>query len=349
MVRKSRWLAYALFLLASLIASACGSATPQTKPIATNASTLAVTATIHLAAPAGGSHPIPNGLWFLTHTANAFFEIDPATNQVVAEASTFAGLTSFIYAGGSLWAAGVGDDIWRIDPTSGKVLAAVPLSGVSVFGAGFAADANSLWVADTGGDALAQIDLQTNKKLQVIAIDATPTSVTVADGSVWVCAHHSYNAQPALWRIDPKTSKIVAKIDTTEGQGFQCGIVTADEKGMIWVVNVQELRNERDLLRIDPTTNRVVAMASNTDFLTSITADTRSIWAVDVDRSAILHYDAHSDQLISMAAQLAVGAPSNSEVAGVIEEAEGSLWVQSFASANSLQLGPTVWRLSIIG
>jgi streptogramin lyase len=335
-------------MLASLAASACGSGASHVAPTATSGPTLAVAATIHLGAPTNGSHPTPDGLWFSIPYPNTFYEIDPATNAVVATVAGPAGMGEFFFAEGSLWV-GLDGAIARLDPGTGRVLATIPIAGLRNDGARMAADATSLWVGNTYDNTLARIDLKTNQLLKVIPIDALPTSVAVADGSVWVCAHHSFHAQPAVWRIDPATYQTVAKIDTTEGLGYQCGAVTADPNGVIWVGTVQELRNEWGLLRIDPATNRIVAMAAINDRWSGIVADPKSVWVVDLDRSAIVRYEARSDQLVSLSGQLAVGGASNQEIAGLLWEANGALWVQSLTSANTGQPGPTVWRLSIIG
>ncbi|HEX9038483.1 MAG TPA: hypothetical protein VF808_15985 [Ktedonobacterales bacterium] len=344
---RQRWAAVA-FLLGSLALSACGvNATAQVKPTATAGPVVRVAVTIHLAEPSGGSHPIANGLWF-AGGERSLYEVDPATNIIVASVLAPDGAGEYLAAAGSLWVS-LDGRIVRLDPTSGRVLATIPLAGVRGDGARMAADATSLWVGVTYGDTLARIDLKTSQLIKVIPIDATPTSVAIADGSVWVCAHHSLHAQPALWRIDPTTYKTLATIDTTEGQGFQCGGVNADANGAIWVGNVQEIQEKHDLLRIDPATNRVVATAAIDGQPSDVAADPNSVWVVDPTRSVVIRYDAQSDQLIGVSAPLTVGGPSNQEVPGHIWEADGALWVQSFTSTNLPYPGPTVWRLQIAG
>jgi DNA-binding beta-propeller fold protein YncE len=345
--RRQRWMGLAV-LLGSLALSACGGgATAQVKPTATPAPIVRVAATIHLAAPAGASHPVANGLWFTGPNQQTLYEIDPATNAVVAALPAPVGMGEFLFTAGSLWI-GFDGRIERLDTGSGRVLAAIPLDGLRAGGARMAADATSLWVGNSYGNSLARIDLATNRLVKVVPIDALPVAVAVADGSVWVCAHHSFYAQPALWRIDPTTYQTVAKIDTTEsGQGFQCDDVQADANGAIWAANGQELRNQWNLLRIDPAANRITAEAAIDDNFTGIVVDPNNVWVLDSDRGTVVRYDARRVQLIGMSAPLSVGGPSNSEVAGLIWEAAGSIWVQSFTSATQGDTGPTVWRLSI--
>lgn len=347
--RRQRWMGLAI-LLAMLALSACGgNATAQVKPTATPAPIVRVAATIHLAAPAGASQPVANGLWFTGPNQQTLYEIDPATNAVVAALPAPVGMGAFLLTAGSLWI-GFDGRIERLDPGSGRVLAAIPLNGLRAYGARMAADATSLWVGNTDGNSLARIDLATNRLVKQIPIDATPVAVAVADGSVWVCAHHSFHAQPALWRIDPTTYQTVAKIDTTEnGQGFQCDDVVTDGHGAVWAGNGQELRNQWNLLRIDPATNRITAEAAIDDNWSDIVADPTNVWVLDTDRGAVVRYDARRVQLIGVSAPLSVGGPSNSEVAGLIWEANGSIWVQSFTTAAQGDTGPTVWRLAVTG
>jgi DNA-binding beta-propeller fold protein YncE len=260
-------------LLATLALSACGGNTSaQVNPTATPAPFVTLAAIIHLAPPSGGSHAIANGLWFVGQDAQTFDEIDPATNAVVAAVAAPAGMAgrfgSFFAGADSLWI-GLDGRIVRLDPNSGRVLATISLSGLRADGARMVADATSLWVGETYENALTRIDLKTNQVVKVIPIDALPTSVAVADGSIWVCAHHSFHAQPALWRIYPATYQTLATIDTTEGQGYQCDFAIPDANGVIWVATTQELQNQYDLLRVDPATNHVTAIAAIADAFTA--------------------------------------------------------------------------------
>ncbi len=129
--------------------------------------------------------------------------------------------------------------LWRVDPRTGAVTARAPLLANPV---SLAADDRYVWVANIDSDTVTRVNVATNRVRQVEA-DTGPGAVASGAGSLWV-AHYV----PVVWRIDPETTRLEAKIDldtpTTRGIAFG--------GGRVWV------STESGVVALDPATNEVV-------------------------------------------------------------------------------------------
>ncbi len=128
--------------------------------------------------------------------------------------------------------------LWRVDPQTGAVEARAPLRANPV---SLAADDRYVWVANIDGDRVTRLDVRTNQARQV-RTSAGPTGVATCAGSLWL-THYV----PEVWRIDPATARVQAKIHlrTATTRGIGCG------GGSVWV------STESSLLELDPRSNRV--------------------------------------------------------------------------------------------
>jgi YVTN family beta-propeller protein len=103
------------------------------------------------------------------------------------------------------------NQLWRIDPTTAKVLARIDVGSVPV---GSAVGLGAVWVANTFDQSVSKIDPRTNKVDKTINIGhSQPTWFTIADDAVWV-----QNEDATVSRIDPATDKVVATYDVPLGQ-----------------------------------------------------------------------------------------------------------------------------------
>jgi streptogramin lyase len=129
--------------------------------------------------------------------------------------------------------------LWRIDPQTGAVKARAPLLANPV---SLAADARYVWVANIDGGKVTRVEVATNTAKNVSA-SIGPAGVATGAGSLWV-SHYV----PEVWRIDPKTMRVQAKIHldagTTRGIAFGAG--------RVWV------STESGVVALDPATNAVV-------------------------------------------------------------------------------------------
>jgi DNA-binding beta-propeller fold protein YncE len=129
--------------------------------------------------------------------------------------------------------------LWRIDPQTGAVKARAPLLANPV---SLAADASYVWVANIDGGKVTRVDLKTNTAKNVEA-SIGPAGVATGAGSLWV-SHYV----PEVWRIDPETTRVQAKIHLDAGTTRSI----AFGGGRVWV------STESSVVALDPATNKVI-------------------------------------------------------------------------------------------
>jgi streptogramin lyase len=157
--------------------------------------------------------------------------------------------------------------VLRLDPSSGRVVATIPV-GFHVFN--LAADAASVWVVSFEDDMVARIDPRTNAVTLRRPLLHAPSGVLIADGSAWI----SRSGNATVVRLDAITGAEEAEIAVGRRP-----LPLAAGSGSIWV------RCEQDstVSRIDPATNRVVANIAvdpfyGLDGVDSMVGDARGVW-----------------------------------------------------------------------
>ena len=152
---------------------------------------------------------------------------------------------------GSLWAA-VCDptqgSVVRIDPSSGKVLARVPLKGSLIQEEGSVAAAEGyVWVVTAPPQAsLVQIDPRANRVVRMHPLPSGVVSVRAGLGGVWL----ANPLRGELLRLDPRSAEVVATIPVGLGPRF-----FAVGEGAVWVQN----NLDGTVSRVDPASNTVTA------------------------------------------------------------------------------------------
>jgi serine/threonine-protein kinase len=106
---------------------------------------------------------------------------------------------------GSVWLAGDGPTLRRIDPETGHLAAVVELPFLPK---SMAVGAGALWITALVDDSLARVDPLTNEVGMSIPLEPGTDGVAFGDGSVWVVS--SFDGTVA--RIDPATGEIQATI-----------------------------------------------------------------------------------------------------------------------------------------
>jgi streptogramin lyase len=197
------------------------------------------------------------GLWHLPYSDNSLQELDPATNRVSAQITDLGepgeNCCDPSVGAGSVWVTKGIDGIYRVDATTHRIIAHVPID--HFFGSAFAF--GSLW-GITGGDVF-RLDPATNSigvRIPVpglarlnLSSDDSP-AIGVAAGAVWV------GVGGKVVRIDPSSNRIVATVRVPGTAEF---IARGDEG--VWVVG-ESPSYWTTLWRIDPTTNKVSAALS---------------------------------------------------------------------------------------
>jgi streptogramin lyase len=173
-------------------------------------------------------------------------------------------------AGGSAWLtvpppdARFTQELWKIDPHSGDVLARVPLGPdpVPPF-----VDGDYLWVVTAGDQSLTRIDIASLEAVPV-EVERFPWTLAAGDGSMWI-GHHVF---PKVRRFDPDTLEVTADIAL---EADPRGLAFGD--GRLWVAT------ENALLTIDPATDEVTRIAEFGPFpsdtgLTSVAYLDGAVW-----------------------------------------------------------------------
>jgi virginiamycin B lyase len=117
---------------------------------------------------------------------------------------------------GSVWEPSEGF-LYRIEPTSGAVLAKIPVGARGPF-RGVTISDTYVWIANLGDQLLYKIDPQTNMVKQSIPVPMSGSegSLAASGGSVWIAANSTTLVQSQLLRIDEASGEVRATTQLPE-------------------------------------------------------------------------------------------------------------------------------------
>jgi branched-chain amino acid transport system substrate-binding protein len=157
-----------------------------------------------------------------------------------------AGAPRIAVGAGAVWAANPDGGVSRIDPKSGRLVAAIETRSAWTIAAGD----GGVWFLGYGPTGVTQIDTRRNREGRTIPVAASNLrGVAVGRGSVWAAAEED----GVVWRIVPERSAIQRTIDVGIGVAF-----VAFGEGAVWTGNYVDGK----VARIDPRTNKVTAKTS---------------------------------------------------------------------------------------
>jgi DNA-binding SARP family transcriptional activator/DNA-binding beta-propeller fold protein YncE len=172
------------------------------------------------------------------------FQINPRTVQIVRSFKVKTRALGLAVGGGSLWAVDrLANAVTRIDLAQRHVAETIR-TGVNPLAATFGYGA--LWVANGDSGTVSVIRPGAATPTQVTGIPS-PDSITAGAGGVWVASTGTH----AVFRIDPDTHAIVARIDLGTPFDLISG-VSAGPHG-VWAIE------DHHIVRIDPANDRVLA------------------------------------------------------------------------------------------
>jgi streptogramin lyase len=213
-------------------------------------------------------------LWVLKNDDKMVVRVDPTSERIVARVPLAFVPFDIAATNDAVWITGYYDDaVARIDPRSNRVVATWTVPDGA---AGIAPTDGAIWVASSIAGKVSRIDPATNRLVATIAIDCP----VPCEGSVPLAIAAGPNA---IWvrtvgdglivRIDPQTNRVVATTAVTPSVGRDGQDHLVVLNGSLWVSGIS-------LQRIDPQTNRV---ASTVDVnATSVNAGFGSLWLTDV-------------------------------------------------------------------
>ncbi|CAM5767163.1 hypothetical protein LMIY3S_02069 [Labrys miyagiensis] len=117
--------------------------------------------------------------------------------------------------------------IQKIDPTTGRVLASIPAPGGGG-DSGLAWAEGTLWVGQYRERKIHQIDPETGAVLRTIESNRFVTGVTWTHGELW---HGTLeNDQSELRRVDPRTGKVLERLEMPAGMAVSGLEADGDER-----------------------------------------------------------------------------------------------------------------------
>jgi DNA-binding beta-propeller fold protein YncE len=189
-------------------------------------------------------------VWVTEYEPGYLVRIDPATNKIVARIHVGPHASHVLIQDGSAWVLDdLGIALIRVDVASNKVADRIPLRG---WPSDLAGSAGSVWVTmesnalPTLHGELMRIDTATSAVTST-QINGVPAGIVLGGGAVWVS---SMLLEPtSIFRIDPATNRVVARIET--GHPISAPLAYGDSG--LWVAN-----SDGFLTHIDSRTNKVV-------------------------------------------------------------------------------------------
>jgi YVTN family beta-propeller protein len=137
----------------------------------------------------------PGAIWILGDLLDpTLWRIDPVTGDVRAAVPLPFAPKDVAVGAGAVWVTSQLDDtVSRIDPTTGVVTATIPVGRGA---AGVAVGLGAVWVANTIDGTVSRIDPETRRVVGTIDVGGSPDDITVGDGGVWVTVDEA-SATPA--------------------------------------------------------------------------------------------------------------------------------------------------------
>ncbi|MFN2627090.1 MAG: BTAD domain-containing putative transcriptional regulator [Gaiellaceae bacterium] len=195
-----------------------------------------------------------------------------------------------------------------IDPRRGKITSFVSTPGFTP--SALASGLGAVWVADTGGNSVARVDLSTHDVRQTIRVGSGPGGLTVGGGAVWV----ANGLDGTVSRIDATTNQVVQTIAVGNGpSGIAFGA------GAVWVANSAD----GTVSRIDQVSGRVTRTLPAGVGATALAVGFRRVWVVSESTGSVAALDPTSGVVLD---RIGVGVDPDAVSAGA-----GFVWVANRA------------------
>jgi streptogramin lyase len=206
-----------------------------------------------------------------------------------------------VSAYGSVWVANDGGTLVRIDPRTNRVRKRIRVGAGACF---MAADAHALWIANYKGGL---VRVTPRGRVKRIAVGATPDSVLVAYGRVWVTTW----GEGKLAVVDPRSFKVVRRINI----GARPAGLTA-RNGAVWVGFSRDLTS---IARVSPGTYRVDRIDVGVREPRGFVAGTNDLW-IQANTGDLVQFDPLAGRVL---AHLEVG---RTLAQGALAP-DGTIWV----------------------
>jgi len=202
-----------------------------------------------------------------------------------------------------------------LDPESGELRSEIPVGG----GPGpSAADAESVWVANTLDDTVSRVDAESG---QVATIDVAgePAGIATGEGFAWV----TDATEGTVDQIDPSANRIVGSLEVGNGPR---GVAVAF--GAVWVLAAVD----GEVVRVDLGNGEVTKRIPVGSRPTAIAAGAGSLWITDEAAGAVVRVEPGSGRVSEA---IAVGNGPGSVAFGA-----GAVWVANRIDGTVSRIDP---------
>ncbi len=187
-----------------------------------------------------------DAVWVNSKPTDMVFRMDPKSDRVIAAVPVKKPCSGFAVAAGTLWSPSCEENvIYRIDLATNQVVAKVPVGPANTEG-GIAFGAGSAWMPSDPKGIVSRIDPATNKVIAEIKVAPDSFTAVFGYGLVWV----SSTAKSVVTVIHPATNAVIAEIPVGPNPRFM-----AAGEGYVWTLN----QGTGTVSKIDPRTMKVVA------------------------------------------------------------------------------------------
>ena len=317
--------------------------TPPPPTVSPGPATSPIEATISVPAYApAGLVPAGGYLWYVASDDGSLRRIDPKTDRPVG-APLYCSMSTPVAAFGSLWTSGdngngclpgptQGARLWRIDPSTGSIVAEIDVASETAWSAApdVSAGEGAIWLSSSAeigtGDnfegvsgILARVDPTTNRVTGSIRVNEDDLRVAAGLGAVWLVESPQSGRSPGtLLRVDPHSMRIDARIAVGRSVG---GLALGS--GSVWVSN----SNDGTVTRVDASTNDVLATVTIRDGTSGLVVAPDGIWTSDRNGNGVLSRIDPSTDTVTARIRLPVLPPGGE--AFVETFGFGSLWARS--------------------
>ena len=199
---------------------------------------------------------------------------------VVASAAAAVVISVARSGGGRISSVVHGNSVAAIDPSTGHVVAEVPVGATP---AAVAVGGGAVWVLNAEDQTISRIDSAT-KEVRTFGIGATPTDLAAGAGGPWVVnggalarAQFAGTTGVALTRLDAHTGAVLAKVALPQTVPTRSNVVenhVAVGAGAVWAI-----APDFSIVRIDPDRNDVEAVVRGIAAV-AIAAVRGEVWAL---------------------------------------------------------------------
>ena len=208
------------------------------------------------------------------------------------------------------------NSVGLLDPATGDVRAQIPVGGAP---GPSAADADSVWIANTLDDGVSRIDAESGQ-ITRIDIGGEPAGVAVGEGFAWVA-----NAtEGTVAQVDPGANRVVGSLKVGNGP---TGVAVAH--GDVWTL----ASVDGALVRIDLARGEVTDRLPVGGSPTAITAGAGSLWVADEAADALVRIEPDPGRVSE---SIGVGHGPASVAFG-----EGAVWVANRDDGTVSRIDPS--------